>query len=579
MDNINPGQMLKRIEALENEVSELKERLSGLENMKTPDFPPVAAKTPHEPSKREKAAALKKSPAWDSEHWRDGIESLVGGKLLNRIAIVVLLFGMAYFLKYSFDNNWIGVTGRIIIGLVVGLAFLAAGDFTMTRKYRYFSQGLSGGGIAIIYLTTYAATNFYDVFSPAAAFLLMVITALAGGILAVRQNAYAVAILSTLGGFLTPFLIGNEGAGPISFFTYITLLDLGVLFLAYYKNWRSLNFLSLAGTAIVYILFNSTLPPYGPNYTYQLEAYLVIYFVIFGSLAFFYNIRYNQPTKAPDVYLMVLNIAFFLVASLVNLARYPDWHGIFVIALAIIYLVVSILLQRKRMGDNLLFLALLGIGLALVTIAIPIQLDGNWRNSAWVAEGMVLIYAGIKASNSWVSRSGIFVLTMASLFQIEAYLTNNPDYTPVLNTNSFSAFLAIAGFFIVFYLFHSRAELADRRFLLWPSAVYGTLLALRQVSIEATHAVLRYRLDYQVDFAVSLAWIFVALIVIAIGLLKDIKGLRLISLALLGITLIKIMLYDLSNLDIVFRMLILFIVGGILLGISFIYQRKDRKEE
>lgn len=577
MEDCNREQLLKRIEMLEREVSSLKERISSLEGMGGQNVSPVSSAAVSKATPNKKDRFPGKHPRLDSAHWRDGLESLVGGKLLNRVAILVLLFGMAYFLKYSFDNNWIGITGRIIIGLLGGIAFLTTGDIAMGRGYRYFSQGLSGGGIAVIYLTTFAATNFYHVFSPALAFGLLALAALAGGMLSVRQNAFGVAVLSTLGGFLTPFLIGGKSSSPLLLLTYITILDLVVLYLAKYRNWRSLNLLSFAGTALVYLVFKSSQPFDGEVFIYQ--SFLLVYFVIFGSLTFYYNIRHNQPTRSPDVSLMVLNIGFFLGASLENLHEYPDWHGLLALSLAGLYLVISTLLQRKKTGDSLLIYSLLGIGLALVTVAIPIQLEGDWRDTAWVVEGIVLVYAGIKAGNTSVHRAGMFVLAMAALFQATAYTSPYPDYAPLFNTRSLSAFLAIAGFYIVFYLFHTRPGLAGRRFVLWPAAVIGTLLTLRQVSLEVMHAIQYYKLAYQVDFAVSLAWVIIAVIIITIGMARDIKGFRLIALGLFGVTLSKILLYDLSNLDMVFRVLLLFIVGAILLGISFIYQRKDRKEE
>ncbi|MHB8156091.1 MAG: DUF2339 domain-containing protein [Desulfocucumaceae bacterium] len=569
---------LKRIEKLENEVSALKARVYQLEKgsgQAVPSSQPSAL--PPVISEKPDAQSPKKMKQESGVNWRDGLESLVGGKLLNRVGILVLLFGMAYFLKYSFDNNWIGETGRIIIGLLAGIAFLVVGDFTMGRKYTYFSQGLSGGGIAIVYLTTYAAANFYDIFSPAIAFGLLALTALAGGMLAVRQNAYAVAVLSTLGGFLTPFLIGSDSNNPVPLLSYIAVLNLVVLCLAYYKNWRSLNFISFIGTVLVYTIYKAS--HYSLQETLAYETFLLIYFVIFGSLAFFYNIRHSKPTMAPDVFLMASNIGFFLAASLDNLSGQEDWHGLFVVSMALIYLTVSTLLQRRRMGDNLLFLSLLGIGLALVTIAIPLQLEGDWRDTAWVAEGIMLIYAGIRAGNRWVHRSGLSVLVMASLFQLTSYTPYSyyTEHAPVINAHSASAFLAVAGFFLAFYMFHKKDGLPDRRFVLWPAAIYGTFLALRQVSLEVMNAIKYYKLDYQAEFAISLSWIIIAVLIIAIGMLRDIKGFRFIALALIGITLSKIMLFDLNNLDMIFRVLILFIVGAILLTISFIYQRKDRK--
>ncbi|MDD4169737.1 MAG: DUF2339 domain-containing protein [Desulfotomaculaceae bacterium] len=565
--------LTKRLALLEDEVNSLKSRLSSLENQvdlhsssgKITDPAIIAEHSP-------RRSLLKTLPT------RDSLESLIGGQLLNRIGIVILLFGVAYFLKYAFDNDWINETGRIIIGLIAGISLLAAGDVAMNRRYTYFSQGLTGGGIAVIYLTTFAAANYYHIFNPPVAFGLLVVTALAGGFLSVRQNAFSVAILSTIGGFLSPFLIGSQSSQAIPLLSYIVILDLVILYLAYYNNWRSLNLLSFAGTAIVYILYNSQTS--FKQEALVIELFLAAFFVIFGTLAFFYNVRHQKPTKAPDVLLMVGNIAFFLAASLGNLYRFSNWHGLFVISLAVLYLVVSLNIQRRKSGDNLLFLSLLGIGLALVTIAIPIQLEGMWINIAWLVEAVVLVYAGVRAENKWVWRTGLLLLIFSSLIQATQYVPIT--VVPVFNFYSLAAYLAIAGFFLVFYWFYSRAgalDSIDRNMITWPAAVLGAVLALKQIAREVAAIVHYYRLGFQDIFAVSLTWAVLAIIFMAIGMIRDIKGFRYISLALFGITVIKIMLFDLSNLAMVFRVVILLAVGAILVGVSFAYLRKERGEQ
>lgn len=565
----------RKIENLEEEVQSLQSRVTRLENLVaqkdhfalSPDLPPISENRPPE-------NAPFKRPEFSAKINRDNLESMIGGQLLNRIGIIVLLFGVAYFLKYSFDNRWINEVGRVIIGLIAGVSLLAAGDFTMGRRYIYFSQGLSGGGIGVIYLSTFAAANYYHIFSPAMAFGLLAVTALAGGVLSIRQNAFAVAILSTLGGFLTPFLIGSKSTSPVPLLSYIVVLDLVVLSLAYYKNWRSLNLLSFFGTAAVYLVYQSMASFKEPL---LIELFLIVFFVIFGALTFFYNVRHKEPTRGADVLLMVLNVGFFLAASLNNLHGYGKWHGLFAIALAVIYLGVSVSIQKKKTGDNLLFLSLLGIGLALVTLAIPLQLDGEWITAAWLVEAVALVYSGFRGANVWVQRAGLFLLGLTSLLRMPEYIPRTTP--PVFNLHSFSAFLAITGFFLVFYWFYSRPGAADREKVIWPAAVFGTVLALTQVSWEVTAAVRYFKLGYQDNFAVSLSWAVLAVILLAVGMVKEINGFRFIALALFGITVSKIMLIDLSNLAMIFRIVILLVMGAILVGVSFVYQRKDKKVE
>lgn len=207
-----PG-TFQKIEEMEREINSLKLRVSELENAR--EHKTTVQTVKHSARQLPDNTDIVSKPRIKDKIIKEGLENIIGGKLLNRVGILVLLLGMAYFLKFSFDNNWINETGRIIIGLVAGISLLVAGDFAMNKRYNYFSQGLSGGGIAVIYLTVFAGTNFYHIFNPFISFTILAFTALAGGILAVRQNAYGVALLSTLGGFMSPFLIGSRDPQPL----------------------------------------------------------------------------------------------------------------------------------------------------------------------------------------------------------------------------------------------------------------------------------------------------------------------------------------------------------------------------
>lgn len=562
--------MMQRVEELEGEVSFLKTRLARLEQE-------AGYKTPGDQGsmKARRQAAEKVSGASGAGIkdvlTREGLESLIGGKLLNRVGIIVLLAGIAYFLKYSFDNNWINETGRIIIGLLAGTSLMVAGDLAMKRGYNYFSQGLSGGGIAVIYLTVYAGTNFYHIFNPGISFTLLALTALSGGILSVRQNAYGVALLSTLGGFMSPFLIGSSDPHPVPLLGYVALLDLAVLFLAYYKNWRSLNIISFIGTALVYIIYMSSYN--SPAEVAVNGVFLLVFFVIFGSLAFLYNVRNKRPTEIWDVLLIVLNTAFFLAASLENLRQYDGWHGLFAVFLAAVFLLTSLWLQKRKTGDSLLTGAMLGTGLALVTVAIPLQMDGEWCTVFWLAEAIILFYLGVRARNIWVQRAGLSLLVLTSVFQMSEHVYKA---VPVVNLHSLGSYLAIAGLFFAFSALYRDTGLKDRK-LAWPLAVFGIIMALDQLSWEVTNFYRYYKLGHQYDFAVSLVWVAAALVLMLIGMLKNIKGFRLAALALFGLTVGKVLLFDLQHLAMVLRVIILLVVGVILVGVSFVYQRKDGK--
>ncbi|KUG03011.1 hypothetical protein ASZ90_019554 [hydrocarbon metagenome] len=511
--------------------------------------------------------------------FKDGLEMLIGKNLLNRVGIIVLLFAVGYFLKYSFDNGWIGELGRVAIGFLAGLSFLVAGDINMRRGYKYFSQGLSGGGIAIIYLSTFAAVNYYQLISAYTAFSLLIITTLAGGLLARRQDALGLAILAALGGFLAPFLIGSQGRiDLLTLLLYICILDLGVLYLAYYKNWRSLNILAFLGTALAYTV-NSTMYAVqnGPS-VWTNQSFLTIYFVIFGALAFFYNVRYHKPTTFSDLFILTLNGGFFFGASYANLNYYyGEWMGILAVALTLLYLSVALALQRKEWGDRLLFLSLLGMGLVFLTIAIPLQFNEHWVTAAWLVEALVLIFMGYKAGNKMVLISGLGLLLLTTPNSVSAPYFADPPI-PLFNHHSLDAILGIGGYILAAYIFYPPSGSRIRPVLRWGTIMIAIILTLSHLSWEVNNLLQYFRLDYSAGFAVSLSWVILAVILILWGMLKDLEIIRYISLALFAVTTLKIMFIDLNYMPMVYRIIILTVVGAVLVGVSFAYQKKEKKE-
>ncbi|MCA1556322.1 MAG: DUF2339 domain-containing protein, partial [Acidobacteria bacterium] len=172
---------------------------------------------------------------------RRDLEQLIGGSLFNWLGIIAVSLTVGFFLKYAFDNDWIGQRGQVLFGAVAGVGILGAAERLRARGYKSYAYVLSGGGILILYLTVYAARVFYDLISVLPAFLLMLAVTTTAVLLAARYNAYAIAVLGLIGGFMTPALLSTGVDNQFGLFGYIALLNSGVLALAYFKRWRSLN--------------------------------------------------------------------------------------------------------------------------------------------------------------------------------------------------------------------------------------------------------------------------------------------------------------------------------------------------
>ncbi len=180
------------------------------------------------------------------------LETRMGLTWVNRVGVVTLVLGFAFFFKYAVDNRWIGETGRVALGILAGLGLLGIADAFWRCTQETFAQGISGAGIAVLYVSFYAAFGFYGLIGFAPAFALMALNTAAAGALALRYRSAAIAALGLAGGYLTPVVLSTHQDRPWSLFGYVLLLDVAALALARTRNWVRIAWLAFLGTLFLY---------------------------------------------------------------------------------------------------------------------------------------------------------------------------------------------------------------------------------------------------------------------------------------------------------------------------------------
>src|SRR6266566_9808455 len=168
------------------------------------------------------------------------LEKKIGQYWLNRIGIVAMLIGVSYFLKYAFENNWIGPGGRIVIGLLAGIGLVLWSERFRARGYAAFSYSLKAVGIGTLYLSLWGGFQVYDLIPAGAAFVAMAIVTASTIALSLSQNAELLASFALVGGFATPLLLSTGQNHEVVLFSYVCLLDLAILTMAIVKPWRRL---------------------------------------------------------------------------------------------------------------------------------------------------------------------------------------------------------------------------------------------------------------------------------------------------------------------------------------------------
>src|SRR6266853_787284 len=166
------------------------------------------------------------------------LESRIGSHWLNRIGIAALLIGVSYFLKFAFDNNWIGPAGRVSIGILAGIAVVVWSERFRAKGYQAFSYSLKAVGIGILYLSLWAAFQVYSLIPSGVAFVMMLAVTSATTAMALAQDAQLLAAFALIGGFTTPLLLSTGQNREVALFSYVALLDLGALGLVILKPWR-----------------------------------------------------------------------------------------------------------------------------------------------------------------------------------------------------------------------------------------------------------------------------------------------------------------------------------------------------
>ena len=445
----------KRISRLEASIARLEAMLAGTAPPRREPRPePAPAPAPAPAPEPEPGPSPPPPPVAPPAPFlnADQIESIIGRRWVGWIAISLILFATAFFLKYAFDNRWIGELGRVASGITFGIGFSLAGFRYHQRGWRIFSQILTAGGIVLLYLSIYAAFGYYNLIGQKTAFFYLLVLIAETAALALIYNAPAIAIMALVGGFLNPLLLHSERDQYRSFFAYLVALDIGAL--ALLKHWSGLSSVAYFGTQLLFWIW------YNDNYHHQKRAAVLVFqsavFLIFLVAHLSRAFIRREPASSEDVLLLLVNpFVFFATAYNLLNPTHHDWMGAFAIGMALLYAgAAKILLQRVTTSRREVLL-LIAIALTFVTIAIPIQLRSNWITIAWAVEGLAILWAALQMRSVRLRVHAFALFTMA-FFKLLFWDTPygmRPAFTPIFNRYFLSSVAVIGCFLGAIYLF------------------------------------------------------------------------------------------------------------------------------
>jgi uncharacterized membrane protein len=513
------------------------------------------------------------------------LEKKIGQYWLNRIGIVAMLIGVSYFIKYAFDNNWVGPAGRIAIGLLVGIGLVLWSERFRKRGYAAFSYSLKAVGIGTVYLSLWGAFQIYHLIPAAAAFVAMATVTAATIALALSEDAELLASFALVGGFSSPVLLSTGQNHEAVLFSYVGLLDLAILTMTIFKPWRRLLWGSFAGTIVLYLGW------YSEYYSADQRALTVAFAGLFAAIFAVTPLAagYALPTRSSG-HSTTLTLLPLFNATAFFLALYSMYEADkttltwFALALAAVYLGIGSAIKTRSSIEDAKFINLVhvAIAVAFITIAIPLKLDAQWITIGWLVESGVLLWLSVTARADFLRYFAAFAL-MLGIARLLFYDQMRAEML-VFNMRFATYAVAIAVLGGIAVLGKRHASQSEMMFL--DVAVVGAnLLALIALTLEASDYFDRQLLSGgslaatypQVklarDFSFSAIWLVYGAALMTIGFRRRSAFVRWQSLILIAFTICKVFLYDVSQLGGSYRIVSFIALGAVLLGISFIYQR------
>ena len=336
---------------------------------------------------------------------------------LTWIGAVAIMIGTGLGLKYVIENEYLGPTGRVALGILSGATMFVGAAYAMKKDYRVLAEGLAGAAMGILYFSLFAGFQWYDLMPQWIAFGGMIVVTAVGLSFAGVFNSLPAAVLAMIGGFLTPYMLSKGGGNVTTLFTYILILDLGVLALATFRSWGRLHLLNFGGTLLIWIGWLEG--RYHPDELWLTVAWITLFAVVFSLMGLWRHVIRKETSSTPDMALMLLTpIAYFMALYGLTKAEYSDWHGIMALLVAAYYLGLGVFAFLRNPGNNQIVVTLVGIGLSFVTLAVPLHLTGHWIVIAWAIESLLLIEIGLRYEKPGFRLTGFGLLAVVQMHMV-----------------------------------------------------------------------------------------------------------------------------------------------------------------
>lgn len=390
---------------------------------------------------------LKKHSNLISEH--SALENFIGLKIINLAGIIVLLIGISIGVKYAIDKNLITPFARIILAYTAGAALYIL-SIILRKNYEGFSAILFSGAMASAYFTTYGAFTYYNLFSQTLCFMLMAIIAIYTAIQSLKYNRQEIAITGMVGAYAIPLLISSNHENYVLLFSYILVMNTGILFISFKRSWKILNLLALI---ITWSFFTGWLfLKYNNGEKFYALLFMIIYYVLFLLIDFMFSITRKIRLNNQQLLHMLIN-DFALYVSLLTIFNASSSDAV----AATVSVICSVLFLAMAISGNSFFheekiLNRMHYTEALVLIVLFISLkwSGLTITMLWTLIAVVVFALGIITKVTWPRLAAIILIGLTLLKLI---LLDSMSFTAI---QKIIAYITIGTLLLILSFFYQK---------------------------------------------------------------------------------------------------------------------------
>jgi uncharacterized membrane protein len=446
-----------------------------------------------------------KKPSFFQRH--PDLEKFIGENLINKIGIAILVLGIGFFVKYAIDRDWIDAVGRMSIGILSG-GLLIGIAHRLRVSFAAFSSVLIGGGLSVLYFSISIGFHDYQLLSQTAAFSVMVLITIFAVVLSLLYDRKELAVIALIGGFGTPFFVASGTGNYIVLFTYLLILNAGMLIIAIKKKWNLVNQLSYIFTVLIYGIWLAGNAGRGDVSYMGAFIFAGLFYLMFFAMNVGYNIKNKMPFGKSDIVILISNSFFFFVVGMVclGLIQGADFRGLFTVALAIFNFVFARLIYRNSSIDRNLFYLLLGLVLTFISLAAPVQLAGNYITLFWSAELVLLLWLAQKSGIELIKKASLLVILLMlislAMDWLALYFYQGLEPIPIILNKAFiTGMVAFVAVWMYRLLLSNEKGVAFIESWRWPLNVVQLILSI--TTILLLYTVLLLELNYQITTRVS----------------------------------------------------------------------------